>query len=210
MAKRGSKKKGGRSGDAAIHSHAVRAVVQILVATGRAYTVATLRERLRACFVEEGDYEKRAVASLSTLQLMTALLEAAPALEAVGLQLRLVNGTVRLTTARIESASLGAFLAEERHYSRRQADEDADARELSQAALEVVACIAFKQPLCQAEIDRYFGADKRHVVAVLRETGMVEDFVGAGGRLQFVTTAQFLQRFGLESLEELRNNSGLR
>jgi chromosome segregation and condensation protein ScpB len=46
--------------------------------------------------------------------------------------------------------------------------------------------------------------DKRHVVNVLRESGMVEEFVGAGGRLQFVTTGKFLERFEMESLEELR------
>ena len=76
---------------------------------------------------------------------------------------------------------------------------------MSQAALEVVSCIAFKQPISQAEIDLLFGdVDKRHVVNVLRESGLVEEFVGDGGRLQFVTTGKFLQRFGLQSLDELR------
>ena len=77
--------------------------------------------------------------------------------------------------------------------------------ELSQAALEVVSCIAFKQPISQREIDLLFGdVDKRHVVNVLRESGMVEEFAGPGGRLQFVTIGKFLERFEMESLEELR------
>ena len=187
-----------KGGQAAIHAHAVRAVVQILLATGKSYTIETLREKLREFFVEEGDYEKRAVASMTSLELVTALLEASSSLDAVGLQIRLVNGTAQLATTRIGSDKLGAFIAEQ-HASREGVGE------FSEAALEVAACIAFKQPVSQAEIDLLFGGvDKRHVVNVLREAGMVEEFAGAGGRLQFVTTGRFLQRFGMESLEELR------
>ncbi len=86
-ASRGKRKSGG--GQAAINAHAVRAVVQILFATGKPYTLETLRERLREFFVEEGDYEKRAVASMLAVQLITAILEAGPQLEALGLQIRL-------------------------------------------------------------------------------------------------------------------------
>ena len=51
-----------RGGQAASNGHAVRAVVQILLATGKSYTIETLREKLREFFVEDNDYEKRAVA----------------------------------------------------------------------------------------------------------------------------------------------------
>ena len=72
------------------------------------------------------------------------------------------------------------------------------------AALEVLACIAFKQPISQGEIDQIFGnADKRHLVSVLRQMEMVEEFAGADGRLRFATTGRFLERFGLETLAEL-------
>ena len=67
----------------------------------------------------------------------------------------------------------------------------------------MLACIAFKQQISQAEIDKLFNADKRHVVNVLRESGMVEEFAGPDGRLRFVTTEGFLQHFGIESPEEL-------
>jgi chromosome segregation and condensation protein ScpB len=70
--------------------------------------------------------------------------------------------------------------------------------------LEVLACIAFKQPISQGEIDQIFGnADKRHLVSVLRQMEMVEEFAGADGRLRFATTGRFLERFGLETLAEL-------
>ena len=72
------------------------------------------------------------------------------------------------------------------------------------AALEVLACIAFKQPISQGEIDQIFGeVDKRHLVAVLRQMKMGEEFAGEGGRLFFATTATFLERFGLKSVEEM-------
>lgn len=43
--------------------------------------------------------------------------------------------------------------------------------ELTTPTLEVLACIAFKQPVSQAEIDRLFAADKRGLVIKLRDCG---------------------------------------
>ena len=67
---------------------------------------------------------------------------------------------------------------------------------LTSATLEVLACIAFKQPISQAEIDRLFEADKRGLVVKLRDLKLVEEFAGADGRLRFATTGTFLQRTG--------------
>ncbi len=76
--------------------------------------------------------------------------------------------------------------------------------ELTPAALEVLACIAFKQPISQGEIDQIFGdVDKRHLVSVLRALEMVEEFTGADGRLRFATTGRFLERFELKSLADI-------
>ena len=191
-----AKKKSG--GQAAINSHAVRAVVQMLFATGKPYTLETLRERLREFFVVEGDFEKRAVASMSAVQLITAILEAGPQLEALGLQIRLTNGVAQIFTTKIQNEKLSAFIAE------RASVGATGAWESTPAALEVLACIAFKQPISQGEIDQIFGeVDKRHLVAVLRQMKMVEEFAGEGGRLFFATTATFLERFGLKSVEEM-------
>ena len=191
-----AKRKAG--GQAAINGHAVRAVVQILFATGKAYTIESLREKLREFFVGEGDYEKRAVASISAVELITAMLEASPQLESLGLQIRLTNGTAQLLTARILNEGLAAFIAE-------KASASGGVGELSQAALEVLACIAFKQPISQGEIDQVFGdVDKRHVVSVLPGLGLVEEVAAPDGRLRFVTTGTFLTRFGLTSLQDLQ------
>ncbi len=193
----GAKSKRKAAGQAAVNAHAVRAVVQILFATGKAYTIETLREKLREFFVGEGDSEKRAVAALSTVQLITALLEACPALEILGLQIRLTNGTAQMFTGRIQNEMLSAFIAE-------RVPASSGAGELTQAALEVLSCIAFKQPVTQGEIDQIFGdTDKRHLVSVLRNLDLVEEFAGPDGRLRFATTDSFLTRFGIESLADL-------
>jgi chromosome segregation and condensation protein ScpB len=56
------------------------------------------------------------------------------------------------------------------------------------AKLEVLACIVFKQPISQSEIEHLFDADKRGLVVTLRDLKLVEEFAGADGRLRFATT----------------------
>lgn len=200
FASKGKRKTGGQ---AAINAHAVRAVVQILFATGKPYTLETLREKLREFFVEEGDYEKRAVASMSAVQLITAILEAGPQLEALGLQIRLTNGVAQIFTTKIRNEKLSAFIAE-------RAPTGDGVGELTPAALEVLACIGFKQPISQGEIDQIFGnVDKRHLVSVLRAMELVEEFAGPDGRLRFATTGKFLEIFGVGSMKELQTQWGI-
>ena len=80
---------------------------------------------------------------------------------------------------------------------------------LTTATLEVLACIAFKQPISQTEIDHLFDADKRGLVVTLRDLKLVEEFAGSDGRLRLTTTQAFLQRFGLTKLSELTATSFL-
>ena len=174
---------------------AVKAVVQILFATGKSFTVDGLREKIRDCFKAEMRAELRAAASLTNDQLVGALLEANGQLVRIGLQIRLINGMVSLVTTTVENTSLADYLSQQTASSANQ--------ELSAVALEVLACIAYKQPITQAEIDRVFSADKRGTVARLRELQLVEEFAGRDGRLRFATTERFLERFRLDSLQDL-------
>lgn len=181
---------------------AARSVVQMLVVTGKRFTLEGLRDKLREFYREEGNAGIRAAAALSTVELLAALLDLNATLAAAGLQVRVVNGLVSLGTTRVESAGLSEYLA-------REAPNQGGAGDLTPAMMEVLACIAFKQPISQAEIDRIFGdTDKRAMVARLREMGLVEEFSRPGGRLQFATTVRFLERFSLESLADLRKEMG--
>ncbi len=167
----------------------------MLFATGKSLTVDGLREKLREFFREDVRAEIRAAAALSNVELIAALLECNQQLEPVGLQLRIVNGVVSLLSTKIESSRLADYLR-----SQTGASGNPD---LTTAALEVLACIAFKQPVSQAEIDQLFAADKRGLVVKLRDLRLVTDFAGDDGRLRFATTSDFLSRFGLSSLEAL-------
>ena len=139
--------------------------------------------------------EMRAVAALSNVELITALLSCNRQLALVGLQLRIINGVVSLLTTEVHNRALAAYVGEQTRASANSG--------LTTATLEVLACIAFKQPISQTEIDHLFDADKRGLVVTLRDLKLVEEFAGTDGRLRFATTQTFLQRFGLASLQEL-------
>ncbi len=80
------------------------------------------------------------------------------------------------------------------------------ASRLSQAALETLAIIAYKQPITRAQIEAIRGVSSDGVLRSLLAKGLVEEV----GRLETVgrpilygTSPEFLQYFGLQSLEEL-------
>jgi chromosome segregation and condensation protein ScpB len=178
---------------------AAKAVVQLLFSTGKSFTVDGLREKLREFFREEVRGEMRAVAALSNVELITALLSCNRQLASVGLQFHIINGVVSLLTTEVHNKALAQYLSEQNQAN--------GSSQLTSPALEVLACIAFKQPISQAEIDRLFDADKRGLVVKLRDLKLVEEFAGADGRLRFATTEVFLQRFGLANLGELTASS---
>ncbi len=77
---------------------------------------------------------------------------------------------------------------------------------LSQPALEVLAIIAYYQPVTRAQVDQIRGVDSAYTVGLLLDRKLIE----ACGRLQvpgrprqYRTTQTFLRSFHLESLEEL-------
>jgi len=139
------------------------------------------------------------VAALNNVELITALISFNWQLALVGLQLRILNGVVSLLTTEVHSKVLAAYVSEQSGASGNL--------QMTTASLEVLACIALRQPISQAEIDLLFDADKRGLVVKLRDLKLVEEFAGADGRLRFATTEAFLQRFGLASLQELTSAS---
>ena len=77
---------------------------------------------------------------------------------------------------------------------------------LSQAALEVLAVIAYNQPVTKAFVEQVRSVDCGAVIQGLMLKGLVEErgrLELPGRPLLYGTTANFLRSFGLQSLEDL-------
>lgn len=80
------------------------------------------------------------------------------------------------------------------------------AQGLSNAALEVLSIVAYKQPVTRGEIEFLRGVQSDRAVSTLVEKGLVKEVgrkEGPGRPLLFGTTEAFLVHFGLKSLQEL-------
>ena len=111
-----------------------------------------------------------------------------------GLRLQWNGGAVQLTTAPETSAVVERFLGLE-----------ATTR-LSQAALEVLAIVSYLQPVTRPQIDQIRGVNSDGSLRTLLGKGLIEE-VGrmekAGRPILYGTTSQFMQHFGLSSMDEL-------
>lgn len=79
-------------------------------------------------------------------------------------------------------------------------------KRLSQAALEVLAIIAYRQPVTRSEIDSIRGIKSERVIDGLIDKGLVEvsgRSEGVGRPLIYVTTREFLKKFGFTTLDDL-------
>lgn len=135
--------------------------------------------------------EALAVTSDRVLQ---ALDELAWAYDGRGLRLQRTDGRVQLTTAPEAAAHVERFLG-------------LDSRmHLSQAALEALAVIAYRQPVTRPELEEIRGVCSDSVLRTLLTAGLI-DRVGradaVGRPFLYATTPEFLQHFGLQSVDEL-------
>lgn len=111
-----------------------------------------------------------------------------------GLRLQWTGNAVQLTTAPEASDVVERFLGLE------------VTTRISQAALEVLAMVAYMQPITRPQIDQIRGVNSDGALRTLLSKGLLEE----NGRLDtpgrpilYGTTPQFLQHFGLGSLGEL-------
>lgn len=82
------------------------------------------------------------------------------------------------------------------------------AQALSNAALEVLSIIAYKQPVTRGEVDFIRGVQSDRALSTLVEKGLIKEVGrkdGPGRPILYGTTEQFLLHFGLRSLEDLPN-----
>lgn len=88
----------------------------------------------------------------------------------------------------------------------RKAFESRKPAKLSQPALEVLAIIAYFQPVTRAYIEQVRGVDSSYTVSLLLERELICEAgrLSVPGRpMQFRTTKNFLRSFGLTSLDDL-------
>lgn len=79
-------------------------------------------------------------------------------------------------------------------------------RRLSQAALETLAIIAYKQPITKPEIESIRGVNSDYIIASLLEKNLITISGRAetiGRPLLYSTTKEFLIYFGLSSIKDL-------
>lgn len=111
-----------------------------------------------------------------------------------GLVLRHVGGGWRLYTA-----------AEAREHVERHLLAGKSGR-LSQAALETLAVIAYKQPISRTEVGDIRGVNADGAVRSLVARGMIEEVGrddGPGQAVLYGTTTEFLEKVGLNELDDL-------
>ena len=77
---------------------------------------------------------------------------------------------------------------------------------LSQPALEVLATVAYFQPVTRAYVDQVRGVDSSYTMNLLQERDLIEEcgrLAVPGRPIQYRTTKTFLRTFGLSALAEL-------
>ncbi len=114
--------------------------------------------------------------------------------EGRGLRLQRIDSRVQLTTAPEAAPHIERFLGLEARVH------------LSQAALEALAIIAYRQPITRPEIEGIRGVGSDSVLRTLLSAGLIDRVGrvdGVGRPFLYGTTAEFLQHFGLQSLDEL-------
>jgi len=77
---------------------------------------------------------------------------------------------------------------------------------LSQAALEALAIVAYQQPVTRPQVDSIRGVNSDGVMKSLLHKGLIQDVgraPGPGRPILYASTPEFLQHFGLSSLNEL-------
>jgi segregation and condensation protein B len=110
-----------------------------------------------------------------------------------GFELRLINGGWRFYSRGDFSSAVERFVL------------DGQQSRLTQAALETLAVIAYRQPVSRARVSAIRGVNVEAVMKTLVTRGLVEE---AGvehetGAILYKTTSYFLERLGLNSLGDL-------
>lgn len=141
-----------------------------------------------------------AVDALSVAEIATALNCAAPQVPQIlaelkahlvesGLAIVEINDTYQLTTAPAVAPLVNKLSTE-------------TSEDLSPAAAETLAIVAYRGPLLRVDIDAIRGVDSTRSLRQLRIRGLV-DQARSSGRYYYTVTPYFLEQLGITRLEQL-------
>jgi segregation and condensation protein B len=147
-------------------------------------------------FVAEKPLTRREIATLAGVDRATVddrLGDLEVALAGRGIRLILSGDRVELVTAPEAGALIARYVG-------------ADAVRLSPASLETLAIVAYRQPVTKAAIERIRGVDSDYTIRSLLHRRLVVELgrsEAPGRPYLYGTGFEFLERFGMTSLEEL-------
>ena len=134
------------------------------------------------------------VLDVSAARVRSYLRELAESYADGGLRLQWIGQSVQLTSAPEASSAIERFLGLE------------VTTRLSQAALEVLAIIAYMQPITRPSVDQIRGVNSDAALRTLLSKGLIEErgrMDSPGRPILYGTTAEFLQHFGLSIIDDL-------
>ncbi len=162
------------------------AIESLLFVSGRPLEYTELRKLL--------DIDEASLAS--GLQTLTDHLES----QGRGIRLQRLGEQVQLVTAPENARYIAALLGLPM------------TAKLTSAAMETLAVVSYRQPITRAQIEAVRGVNSDRALVSLIQHGLVAEIGRAqsvGRPALFATTPEFLQQFGLTSLEQLpRTDSG--
>jgi segregation and condensation protein B len=147
-------------------------------------------------FVAERPLSRREIASLAGTDRATVdarLGDLEMSLRARGIRLLIDGDRVELATAAEGGALVARYVG-------------ADAVRISPASLETLAIVAYRQPVTKAAIERIRGVDSDYTIRTLLHRRLVVELgrsTAPGRPFLYGTGFEFLERFGLTSLDEL-------
>jgi segregation and condensation protein B len=157
--------------------------------------LVSLLESLLFVSAEPAPRERlRAALGCTPSELEAALAELGGQLQGHGVRLQVGPDGVQLVTAPEHAERVERFLGIQA------------ASPPSPAALETLAIVAYRQPVSRPQIEEIRGVNSERVLRSLVAQGLVEEVgraPGVGRPVLYGTTPEFLQRFGLESLDQL-------
>jgi segregation and condensation protein B len=140
----------------------------------------TIRDLASAAMAEEGDVQ-------------AAIEELGLRLSGSGLQLVRIAGGYQLCTRKEHAEAVARFLNPQK-------------RRLGRSALEVLAIVAYKQPITASEIQIIRGVQSDYALRTLIDKGLIEEAErkqAPGRPILYRTTQQFLHQFNLADISEL-------